>query len=417
MMLSKHKAFHRSQDILSQIKLMYGMDFTDEPNMSPGAEPSVRAQELCTRLPPESTARKLIGIYFNTLGRVLPIIDKATFEQRYEAFVAEPYSDVLWLLQLMMVCASGFLYDTKSIDFESNIRVRQHHAKYLLRCVEFVIFNDRVTRKPSIVLLETLLLMNAAKNILTEVDGPNGACGILGMVSKMAFSLGLHQDPAYFENISPIQAGRRRQLWAAIRFMDFDYSSQMGHPICIVDENLSLHSPPSTSENRSFGSHYRSPLPLEDLFFAGLTDLTRLCAQSYHLSISSPPNLTFGAIERQTDRLLIKLRNVKSTLSQADTNISAWPAAESDMNMLIRLYALLYDTITYRTIISLCLPFIGDNIEACPRAISRLIGATNLVLSNYDDFHKSCSKPDPGWLHFGQMFLKTDICRAIFCFC
>ena len=91
-----------------------------------------------------------------------------------------------------------------------------------MKAVEMVVLTHKGMRKPSLGLLEVFLLIFMAKHMLTEVDGPNGMCAILGVMQKMAFTLGIHRDPLAFDNkkkLSTEEVERRRQLWAIYRWI------------------------------------------------------------------------------------------------------------------------------------------------------------------------------------------------------
>lgn len=66
----------------------------------------------------------------------------------------------------------------------------------------------------------------------------NSAYTYIGIALRLSITLGLHRNITYDPNMSPVEIENRRRVWWTVYTFDRLYSSKLGHPVMIKDEDI-----------------------------------------------------------------------------------------------------------------------------------------------------------------------------------
>ncbi|KAH6653274.1 hypothetical protein BKA67DRAFT_569075 [Truncatella angustata] len=426
--LAKDTAFRHSQTALLRIESIIDANCTTPLTMTFPCNIETRRRDLLNCFPDQETAESLTANYFRSIGFVLPVVLCTSFFPVDKSLAICNGAEMLWLLQLTMIFACGFLIDGVPDGLRLSLNARQNNAKRLVKIVETIILNDSSFRKPSIMLLQVLLLLISAKIMLSVVDGPDGLCGLLGMAAKLSFSLGLHRDPACFDGLSSFDMERRRQLWAILRFMDLDYSMQMGVPHLINDDESDCRLPSASLEERL--TLMRSPEALghrwsdddtRDKLLHSLAKLTCCCAKVHTLITATGLQSSLDVAKTQKAMLKCELEEARRVLSHAilfERERSLSPSSQYFPNpeFVRRFYEVFFSTMYNRMCTVLYQPFLLEDYNM-DVAWPEFLGAAMSILTDQQQLTTWYPYTVSEWWSLGQTFWKNDVCRAIFCLC
>ncbi len=200
-------------------------------------------------LPPRDVCRQLVDAYVNVSEGLYRVIHVPTFLAEFEAYWANgitsgtdsfnrtaggvpdmgtvanvPASGVSedFLPRLLCILCIGSRFETESKGLAFD-RAKGMHIPTACALVRSWLDTLRGKKSVDVMTLQTeLLLLHATRMIAPQSQR---LWTELGMISRMAMSMGLHRDPAEFAlNISPFQGECRRKLWFTIMDMDLHVS-------------------------------------------------------------------------------------------------------------------------------------------------------------------------------------------------
>lgn len=343
----------------------------------------------------------------------MPFVQRDKFFQNYVLFKKDGTIDTIWLLQFTVMISLGYICDVSTNDLgRTSLSFKQSRGSSLVKAVEMVVLTHKGMRKPSLGLLEVFLLIFMAKHMLTEVDGPNGMCAILGVMQKMAFTLGIHRDPLAFDNkkkLSTEEVERRRQLWAIYRVMDYEYSIQNGVPHTIREDQCDCQLPMDSvtpGETR---------IQEEDFNLSCFISLARLTA----LAASMEQNISQRSKSRQS------VEHTPSSETQAAEETLLFKSAldeeisrltklwiSSNMPRTFAFYHFLLDILWHRTTMLRYQWALSQKPDQCHTSWPPFIRAALGILMAYRDFARSQGGVSDSWWNFYQSFITYDIYRA-----
>jgi len=146
----------------------------------------------------------------------------------------------------MMNLAELVCQDTE----DQSISVRPEPEELRIRTIQCLILADYTN--PELYTIETLMLYNQAE-WMTSQDSIIEVSLVLGMIIRLAMSMGIHRD-SKAHPLTAFQGEMRRRIWAMLRQMDILYSFQLSLPVTIdpKDSNCSF---PRNIHDAEFDEH------------------------------------------------------------------------------------------------------------------------------------------------------------------
>jgi hypothetical protein len=412
--LERDPVFHESWQYLSQISRLYHeLRHGPDNGLWHGRVQDV-TKYLLDILPPKPICDILVENFWATVGQIMPFVHRDTFFQRYVHFNRDDTIDTIWLLQFTVILSLGYICDVSTNGLgKTSLASKQSKGSSLLTAVEMVVLTHEGLRKPSLGLLEVFLLIFIAKYMLTEVDGPNGMCAILGVMQKMAFTLGLHRDPLAFDSkkkLSSEEVERRRQLWAIYRVMDYEYSIQNGVPHTVRDDQCDCRLPaefvvtPGDTRIREGDFNLSCFISL-----ARLT--TRAASMEQNISQRARSRQSFEHIPSSEIQAADEMQLFKSALDEEISRLTKlWISSNTPRTFAF--YHFLFDILGHRTTMLRYQCDLSQKPDQFYMSWPPFIRAALAILIAYRDFARSQGGVSDSWWNFYQSFIKYDIYRA-----
>ncbi|KAF8899631.1 fungal-specific transcription factor domain-containing protein [Gymnopilus junonius] len=214
------------------------------PFASPTRETAQSVREIImSKLPRMSNAKVLCECYFqHAAWMYTPITEedfyKSIFKPLYEPDANYEQVGGQNLSILCNILAIGALLDLSKPAHSPEAMQYYHYARASLSI-------ESVLEEPSISAIQAMLLM-CHFMFLSEISGPRWA--IMGMVVKLAQSIGLHRDSRKW-NLDPAQTKRRRELFYELLTYDSWQSLTFGRPPSLSSAHIDNQLPHEATQN------------------------------------------------------------------------------------------------------------------------------------------------------------------------
>ncbi|KAL6819050.1 hypothetical protein V8C40DRAFT_252346 [Trichoderma camerunense] len=209
------------------------------------------------------------------LGPMYHLYDEDIFRQRLNDFYATgpwvepPRSSRLWFIQYLLIMALG-----KALIMPGSSDKRPTGCDYVLRAIELLpdvhgYYTD------SILSVEILCCLSL---YLQSIDHRNAAYNYIGQALRIALSQGFHRELTG-ASLTITELHRHRHAWWTLYILDKRFSSLMGAPNCIQDNEITVLLPEPDHDQgdcQMFGLHVRLTRLLADVLRTVYTVTGRL---------------------------------------------------------------------------------------------------------------------------------------------
>ncbi|KAK9389569.1 fungal-specific transcription factor domain-containing protein [Lipomyces mesembrius] len=194
----------------------------------------VERSDILALIPAKGDCDVFIYRYFEFFDPIYHVLHRPAFEDEYASFWRNPeITDIVWIGMLMCILAIAL----------QSFRQGEAPPSYLGReldtwlrwqkAAEVCLVEGNFMLKGSIVIIRTLMLwlMSETRRALNG-NWMDKTWVSVGIIIRIAQSMGLHRDPKWF-NISPYEAEIRRQIWCTVTSLDILFSINEGLPLTI----------------------------------------------------------------------------------------------------------------------------------------------------------------------------------------
>lgn len=170
---------------------------------------------MISLLPKRAVCDVLVHRYLVTYNATHPIVDATTFKTEVDEFwsLGKPPS-VYWLGLFLAVLALGYQLPVirfATLDDDKGGRARGRDMMAMVRSLVFAL--PTPSRRSQTACFQTLVLLIHFKSLdLDWTDGNDSVSGLLGLASRMAFTMGFHRDPSLARGISTTEVQLRRRV-------------------------------------------------------------------------------------------------------------------------------------------------------------------------------------------------------------
>ncbi|EXJ87269.1 hypothetical protein A1O3_04228 [Capronia epimyces CBS 606.96] len=233
----KEPGFDRTSQELRALKQFYPIRVNrNYPFRSRSTIPWTK-ERIRSLLPPRATADRYIDRYLGTFEKTHVMLHIQTFREETKLFWQTPGAlQYEWLSQFLMMLALG-----------CPRRERLGHPRLVesfLDGAEAYLMQSQFLAKPNLTCIRAMAMMAIAKQIdMVAFDDANAVWSFLGLIIRLAMSLGLHRDPQWFHSMSPQEAEMRKRIWTTLVFMDSHNSLETGLPLILHPEDYDTLAP------------------------------------------------------------------------------------------------------------------------------------------------------------------------------
>jgi len=171
-------------------------------------------QDLASLVPEQSVCNILVERFFLTFNTTHPIVDAQDFTMDMIEFFAGEHKSRIWIVFFLGVLALGFQLPV--IAFPKNVRITdgQARGRALMSTVKTVLLTTNLsTHRVRISILQTIMLVILSEKLALDwTDGADSVSGLLGLATRLAFTMGLHRKSTMAPVMAPELANRRRKV-------------------------------------------------------------------------------------------------------------------------------------------------------------------------------------------------------------
>ncbi|KAI1750150.1 fungal-specific transcription factor domain-containing protein [Xylaria castorea] len=364
-------------------------------------------------LPSKAVCDHLVQFYMSgseTLYRVLHI---PTFTSEYNQYWDGNPQHEYFLPQLLSVLCIGyrFLGAGKGQFPSDRDGIHVPTACALVRAWLASLRGKQLVEFSS---LQTEVLALMARRVFTSQN--HETWQHLGLLVRMAMTMGLHRDPSEFSHeILPFWAEQRRKLWATILELDIHMSIQCNLPSCIREGDFTCGPPSNLNDDELYPNMIELP-PSKPIdvdtdsriqVFASNTLITRFKVVDLINRIDALQDyqqiLDIGSELEQV------LEDIRHVIPQTHLNNTS----EAHRQWMTRV---ILDMNTRRPLLALYRPFALSSVDAPQQIMTGYLKSCIILLSYLEEV--DISRPNyPQIWHMHNLVLRRDIMHASFGIC
>ncbi|PLB47539.1 fungal-specific transcription factor [Aspergillus steynii IBT 23096] len=213
---------------------------TDDPTTSHVARTQYTPESLLveaeTHWPGLAQARLLVRIVFNQLSRVYHLfLRKSTLEQ-LESIYRTPSlrDDPALTCKFFALFALGEVYSARTVSSSGG---RVPGTRYYVRAMNLI---PIMPERPGMIHVESLLLLSLFSYFLNR---RHSGYMLVGSAMRLGLILGLNHNIPARQCTDPVEREHRARLWWGIYIFDRMYTSKIGFPLQIRDEDIYVDMP------------------------------------------------------------------------------------------------------------------------------------------------------------------------------
>ncbi|KXJ86762.1 fungal-specific transcription factor domain-domain-containing protein [Microdochium bolleyi] len=362
-------------------------------------------------LPSRPVCDHLLRTYITGTETIYRTIHIPSFMRQYEQYWNGEQVPEVFLPQLLcMLCigyrfygaGKGLMYDREGIHIPT--------ASALVR-----MWLDNVRGKQlDYSTLQTEVLSMCARRMVDPRDQESWRH--IGLIVRMAMTMGLHRDPSEFgQKITPFWGEQRRKLWYTILEFDIQFSMQCNLPTCVRLGDYTCQPPRNINDDEIHPDIEELPetKPIDQhtdsriqAFAAGTIALRFKVVDLINRSD------TLSSFEQVLDvgtELEKTFEDIRYALPRSQ-EVNPMEARRQWMTRVI------LDMHVRRAILALYRPFALGGPDAPQQIMTGYLRSSMILLSYLDDMDRTAPDYAHVW-HLQHLVLKQDILQALFSVC
>ncbi|KAI1125740.1 fungal-specific transcription factor domain-containing protein [Nemania abortiva] len=410
-----------SSDILQQFLLIYKIQKSVQEEHRKATSPiavfvdsmTPIQKRMADVLPIKSACDNLVQFYMNrseTLYRVLHI---PSFMSQYNQYWEGNQQPDCFLPQLLSILCIGYRFFWAGKGQFQNDREGIHMPT---ACALVRTWLDSLRGKQLVEFssLQTEVLALMAQRVLNSQN--HETWQHLGLLVRMAMTMGLHRDPSEFSReILPFWAEQRRKLWATILELDIHMSMQCNLPSCIREGDFTCRPPSNLNDDELYPNMIELPpsKPIEVdtnsriQVFAANTLKTRFKVVDLVNRIDALQD--YQQILDIGNELEQALEDIRYVVPQKHLN-------DPNGAMHQWLTRVILDMNCRRPLLALYRPFALSSADAPQQIMTGYLKSCMIMLSYLEDLDPLTPDYPQIW-HMHNLVLKQDIMHASFGVC
>ncbi|KAB5582396.1 hypothetical protein GE09DRAFT_948496 [Coniochaeta sp. 2T2.1] len=363
-------------------------------------------------LPKRPVCDRLLEAYIGASEGLYRVVHLPTFRQEYERYWDGKGHCEAFLPRLLCMMSLGSRFETEARGLGHD-RLDSVHAPTALALVRNWLDGLRGKHLVDINTLQAEVLLVHAQRTITMRHQESWSQ--LGLIVRMAMTMGLHRDPSEFAHLSPFVAENRRKLWYTIMDMDLHVALQCNLPCAVREGEYTCQAPRNIDDNDLYPDMRELP-PSKPLDYPTSTQM-----QAYAAS-TLPARMRVAYIVNKLDTIkdYSEILDAGMKLEQMIDDVnSIFPRQQAlDTQQKFKEWRLraLLDMHVRRPLLALYRPFAMGTVTCPPHILNSYLKSSMTILTYMDELDHSV----PGFQdvdHMYQLVLKQDIIQAAFSVC
>ncbi|KAL8396990.1 hypothetical protein RB594_003909 [Gaeumannomyces avenae] len=360
----------------------------------------------------KSVCDRLLEAYIGTSEGLYRVVHVPTLRAEYQAYWDGQRCSDGFLPQLLCMLSIGSRFQTESRGLGHD---RSEGVHVPTACALVRAWLDSLRGKQLVdvgTLLAEVLLLHAQRMITPRYQD---SWTQLGVIVRMAMTMGLHRDPSEFPQISPFAAECRRKLWYTIMDMDLHLSLGCNLPCAVRDGEYTCQ-PPLNLDDEDLRPDSGSLPPSKPIEVRTDGQLQAWAASTLPIRMRAAALVSqldsirdYGEVLEVGSRLERLLEEVNLIFPRGQGLDPRWRFKEWRMRALLDMHI-------RRPLLALYRPFALSTPD-CPPQIASTYFRSSMVLLTYMD---ELDARTPGFVDVNHMYhviLKHDIIQAAFSVC
>jgi hypothetical protein len=363
-------------------------------------------------LPKRPACDRLLEAYIGASEGLYRVVHLPTFRQEYERYWEGQGHNEAFLPRLLCMMSIGSRFETEARGLGHD-RLDSVHAPTALALVRNWLDGLRGKHLVDYHTLQTEILLLHAQRTITLRN--QDAWTQMGLIVRMATTMGFHRDPSEFPQITPFHAENRRKIWYTIMDMDLHISLQCNFP-CAVREGEYTCKPPRNLDDEELLPDMRELPPSRPLEVSTSNQLQAYAAST----LAQRMRVAYIVNKLDTIQDYDEVLEVGMKLEQMIDDVNAiFPRHQAlDTHQKFKEWRLraLLDMHVRRPLLALYRPFAMGTTNCPPHIVNSYLKSSMTILTYMDELDSSV----PGFqdvVHMYQLILKHDIIQAAFSVC
>ncbi|KAI0381607.1 fungal-specific transcription factor domain-containing protein [Hypomontagnella monticulosa] len=363
-------------------------------------------------LPSKAVCDTFLNVYLNGSETIYRVLHIPTFMRQYNQYwEGQPQPDA-FLPQLLSIMCVGYRFlGAGKGQYHDREGIHIPTASSLVRA-----WLDGLRGKQLVEFstLQAEILQLMAQRMVNPQNQESWTH--LGLIVRMAMTMGLHRDPSEFaQKISPFWAEQRRKLWYTILELDVHMSMQCNLPCCIREGDFTCQPPRNINdEDINPGTEQLPPSKPIDQHTDSRIQVFAASTLSMRFKVVDLINRTDSLQDYQQ---VLELGNELERVFE-DVRYMIPPVHLSDMKEVRRRWVtkVVLDMHCRRPLLALYRPFALSSSDVPQQIVTGYLRSSMILLSYLDELDPASPDYHHTW-HMHQLVLKQEILQAAFSLC
>lgn len=355
---------------------------------------------------------RLLEAYIGASEGLYRVVHIPTFRQEYQRYWrGEGHNDAfLPRLLCMLSIGSRFESESRGLGHDRHDSVHAPTALALVRTWLDGLRGKYLVNHES---LQTEVLLLHAQRTITLRNHESWAQ--MGLIARMAMTMGLHRDPSEFPQLPVFRAENRRRVWYTIMDMDLHIALQCSLP-CAVREGEYTCRPPSNLDDHELFPEMRDLPPSKPIETHTSNQLQSYAANTLATRMRVAHIVNRLDTIRDYDEVLDVGMQLEQMIDDVNSLFPRHHALDTQQKYKEWRFRVLLDMHVRRPLLALYRPFAMGTTNCPPHIMNSYLKSSMTILKYMDELDPSV----PGFqdvVHMYLVILKHDIIQAAFSVC
>ncbi|KAK7747650.1 hypothetical protein SLS62_008976 [Diatrype stigma] len=363
-------------------------------------------------LPRKAVCDQLVHVYIRGTETIFRMVHIPTFMQQYNMYWEGHALPDVFMPQLLCILCVGyrFIGPGKGLAYDR----AGIHIPTACTLVRTWLDGLRGKQLAEFSTLQCEILQLCAKRMVTPRNQDSWTH--LGLIVRMAMTMGLHRDPSEFaQKISPFWAELRRRIWYTILEFDIQMSTQCNLPCSIRHGDFSCRPPRNLNDEDIWPDMTELPesKPIEQD-----TDcrIQAFCASTMPARFAVADLLSRIDTLRDYDQVLELGKELERAFDEVRYILPHTNPVDVKDKRRQWMTRVILDMHCRRPLLALYRPFALSSPDAPQQIMTGYLRSCMVLLSYLDEMDPTSPEYGHAW-HLNHLVLKQDILQAAFSVC